>query len=61
MWCGALRAEIAAQPVHGMGIEVRARGMRQVGVHVQRFRRGDALEDRENGGGGAHVVTHTRR
>ena len=46
MWCGALRPEIAAQPVHGMGIEVRARGMRQVRVHVQRFRRGDALEHR---------------
>jgi hypothetical protein len=33
-----------------MGIEVCARGMRQVRVHVQRFRRGDALEDGENSG-----------
>jgi hypothetical protein len=47
----ALRTEIAAQPVHGMGIEVRARGMRQVRVHVQCFRRGDARAYRENGGG----------
>jgi len=50
--------EIAAQPVHGVGIEVRARCMPQVRVHVQRFRRGDALEDRKNGGGRAHFVTH---
>ena len=49
----------AVQPVHGMGIEVCARGMRQVRVHVERFRRSDALEYRQNGGGGAHVVTHT--
>src|SRR5437773_10817531 len=59
MWCGALRSKIAAQPVHGVDIEVRARGMRQVRVHVERFRRSDALEDRQNGGGGSHVVTHT--
>jgi hypothetical protein len=41
-----------------MGIEVHAWCMRQVYVHVQRFRRGYALENPENGGGGAHVVTH---
>src|SRR5687768_14282830 len=56
---GALCPEITAQPVHGMGIEVCTRGMRQVRVHVQRFWRGDALEDWENSGGGTDVVTHT--
>jgi hypothetical protein len=57
-WCGALCPEIAAPPMHGLGIEVRAWCLRQVRVYRQRFRRGDALEDWENGGGGAHVVTH---
>ena len=45
----ALCPQIATQPMHGMGIEIRARGMRQVWVHVQRFRRREALEDGDNG------------
>lgn len=40
----ALCPKIAPQPVHGMGVEIGARGMGQVWVHVQRFGRGDALE-----------------
>jgi hypothetical protein len=34
--------------VHGVGVEVCVRDMPQVRVYVQRFRRGDALENRGN-------------